>query len=76
MAVGIHNNRKSRGRTTGYFHSLDRQRVKSPDVVITHKQGLYTEKTPEKGIEVKMTQQQNLENATVENAFGGILTMY
>ena len=47
-AAGIY--KKNRGRKMGHFHSLHSQRDKSPDVAILHKQGLYTEKTLEKGI--------------------------
>lgn len=38
----------------GYFHSLDSQRDKSPDVVTIYKQGLYTEKILVKVILVKI----------------------
>lgn len=34
----------------GPFHSLDSQRDKTPDVIITYKQGLLLKKTPVKGI--------------------------
>lgn len=50
----------------GHFHSLDSQRGKSPDVVIIHKQGLYTEKnTRERNID------KNKLEAKLRNINGG-----